>query len=54
VPGASLQGLSSGLPCGRCALLEMLSHKLKGLWKEVSKLCTIKEDEQDIHGVFKN
>lgn len=54
MPGASLQGLSSGLPCGSGALVEVLSHQLKGLWEQVSKLCTIREDEQEIYRVFKD
>ena len=38
--------------CGRCALTEALSPSVKELKEEVSRLCIITEDEEEIDWVF--
>lgn len=40
------------LSCGKCALIEALSHLVRKLEEEVSRLCVVSEDEEEIDWVF--
>jgi len=46
VPGAGV------VSCGKSALIEALSHLVKDLDEEVSRLCVIRKDEEEIDWVF--
>lgn len=47
------------LSCRRCAVLQELCHQVEELWQEVSRLCSIREDERQTgssqrHSTFKS
>lgn len=45
-------GGSGGISCERCTLVEMLSHQVKEMQEEVSRLQIIGEDNEEIDRVF--
>ena len=47
--GAAGDGL---LACRRCVLIEDLCHQVKELQEEVSRLCSIRDDEEERDWIF--
>lgn len=52
VTGCRVFARRDGLLSCRSAVLEELCHQAQELWKEVSKLRSIREDEKGMYGVF--